>query len=208
MSDFLARAFDWPTIPMTVVLLICCAYWMLVMVGLMDLDTFDFDFSVDAEPVFGGTGVGFLSLRMLNLGNVPVMLWLSFFSLSGWLISMGIDRLPRPESWEARLVAIGRNTALALVATKILTNPLRGRFDPKEPNRVVDLLGRTGVVVSGEVNSESGQLRVETNAAPLLLNVMCRSGVIPKHSQARLIGYETEVRQYIVEIVPEEGSSQ
>lgn len=207
MTDFFTRCFDWPTLPMTVGVLICCGYWLLVILGLLDLDTFDLDLDIDVEPSFAGTGIGFLSLRFLNLGNVPLMLWLSVFTLSGWLISMWIDQLPRSDVLADLAVAVGRNCGLALVATKLLTNPMRGRFDPQQPNRVEELLGRIGTVASREVTEKHGQVRVDAEAAPLLLNVRSRSETLKKNESAVLVDYLPEQRVYLVERAPDKESS-
>ena len=65
MTEFLATTFSFPTVIFTVLLAVCCAYWMMVIVGALGIDALDFDFDgVDgaadgaAEGAFEGAMEG------------------------------------------------------------------------------------------------------------------------------------------------------
>lgn len=65
MNEFLATTFSFPTVIFTVLLAVCCAYWLMVIVGALGIDALDFDFDgVDgaadgaAEGAFEGAAEG------------------------------------------------------------------------------------------------------------------------------------------------------
>lgn len=44
MTEFLATTLSFPTVIFTVLLAVCCAYWLMVIVGALGIDALDFDF--------------------------------------------------------------------------------------------------------------------------------------------------------------------
>ncbi len=44
MTEFLSTTFSFPTVIFTVLLVVCCAYWLMVIVGALGIDALDFDF--------------------------------------------------------------------------------------------------------------------------------------------------------------------
>ncbi len=143
MEQLIENCFSWPTWPATILVLTTSAYWLFAMLGAVDLDTIDFDLDIDididaAPSVFD---LGFIPLRFLNLGSVPLMLWFSIFSLSAWILSRSIDYpSPHPNfEWMSDGQAILRDFGIATIITKFVTQPLRGRFKVVEPNLAKDL---------------------------------------------------------------------
>ena len=200
MQTFFEHCLEWPTLPFSVVLTIALFYWLLVIFGLFDLDFFDIDLDWDVETS-SPLSVGFVSFRFLNIGSVPVMLWGTCFAFTGWMLSMQLDHTPVPTQFNDIAMALARNAGIALLATKLLTNPLRGRFDPPQPNRVQDLLGQTCTITSKAVSQTFGQAKVDVGAAPLLLNVRCESNTLKKGDQAILADYSESDRIYYVQHV-------
>ena len=200
MQTFFEHCLEWPTLPFSVVLTIALFYWLLVIFGLFDLDFFDIDLDWDVETS-SPLSVGFVSFRFLNIGSVPVMLWGTCFAFTGWMLSMQLDHTPVPTQFNDIAMALARNAGIALLATKLLTNPLRGRFDPPQPNRVQDLLGQTCTITSKAVSQTFGQAKVDVGAAPLLLNVRCEPNTLKKGDQAILADYSESDRIYYVQHV-------
>ena len=65
MTEFLATTFSFPTVIFTVLLAVCCAYWLMVIVGALGIDALDVDFdgldgAADgaAEGAFEGAAEG------------------------------------------------------------------------------------------------------------------------------------------------------
>lgn len=203
MNEFLAMSVSAPVLPATVLLALVCFYWLLVMLGSLDLDFLDVDleFDLDAEPS-SLTSVGFVVLRFLNIGNVPVMIWGSVFALTLWVVSSLLfvyhdASSMQGESWPILQIVL-RNVAISVFLTKLFTTPLVGKFDPAEPDTAEDLVGRECVITTLEATVASGQASVSAVAAPHLLNVRTADGTLSKGDSAEIIDYDREKRVYIV----------
>src|SRR5690606_8259265 len=137
MSDLLDILFSGPTLPGTIALGVCLAYWLMLIVGAVDLNLFDFDLNVDvdAQPDSLGTGWGMPACKWLNSNDVPSMIWTSIFAASYVVVSAALVNSRGPDDdWGAIAATAAASAAIALVATKLLTQPLRGKFETVEPN--------------------------------------------------------------------------
>ncbi|MFK7777886.1 MAG: hypothetical protein QM501_07145 [Gimesia sp.] len=199
MTEFLQSCFEWPTLPASVLMVICMLYWLTVILGLMDFDLLDFDldFDLSAEsPSF--LDFGFLGLKFLNLGEVPVMLWMSAFSLSMWLLSVNFDIKIEIHSMMDYLPIAARNIGISLVITKLLTQPLKGMFKYRPPNEVETLLGKTCQVTSSSVTDRFGQAEMDTEGAPLKLHIRSEDKTIQKGDLVQLTDFNTKQQVFYV----------
>ena len=203
MQEFIETCFSGPTLPATVLLLLVLVYWLFVMLGALDIDIFDIDLDVDSD-VDSVLSIGFIPLRFLNLGRVPLMVWLSFVALSMWMLSMVFDH-PLPESLPLAVQAFARNLGISLLVAKFLTNPLRDKFDPVEPNRAEDLIGQTCVITTSEVTETTGRAEHKTAAAPLLLNVRATEKALAKGELVEIVDFNPETHIYFVRRANQEG---
>ena len=90
--EFLETSFSGTSMPASLFLSLVLVYWLFVILGALDLELFDFDLDVDADVDLGSVlNVGLVPVRFLNLGRVPLMLWVSLFSLSWWGLSLVIN---------------------------------------------------------------------------------------------------------------------
>ncbi len=197
MREFIDACFAGSHLPATVLMLVLTFYWLTVIVGVLDFDLFDFDFEMDMD-----TGsivdLGFIPLRFLNLGDVPLMLWLSTFGINFWLLSMVIDQSVANETTLMAVQAIARNVGISVLLTKVITNPLRGKFVHVEPNRVEDLIGNTCVITTIEATTEFGQAEYKTESAPLLLNIRLTEGTLGKGDLAEIVDYDSNQHIYYI----------
>ena len=199
MVQFLEGCFSWPSLPATLLLLLVCGYWLLVIVGTLGMDSLDIDldFDVDASVL----QLGFVPLRWLNLGSVPTMLWVSVFAFVAWLASRLINS-PVPHEvfdWVSDGRAMIRDFGIAIFLTKCITQPLRGKFDIVEPNTATDLIGKACVVSTSEVNDTFGEALYSTEAAPLRLTVRTTDGSLSKGDEATIVSFDAERNVYIIE---------
>lgn len=204
VNEVLETAISTPVLPATVLLLVVILYWLIAVIGGLGFDALDFDLDVDTdiggESTFDSAmSIGAVTLKFLNIGKLPINIWLSVFSIAFWMIAM---LWPRPEgdlSTAMIVTIIARNAVLALIPTKLLTQPLRGKFDPVEPDQAEDLLGNVGVVTTAEVTPKGGQAQFTANAAPLLLNVCTAQTVLAKGEEVRIVSHDSEKNVYTVE---------
>ena len=202
MEQFLETCFGWPTLPASILLILVCIYWLFVIIGAVDIELFDFDFDLDADIDVDADasilGLGFAPFRFLNLGSVPVMLWMSIFALLFWTSARLIDGSETYESIALIALAVVRNAGIAALVTKLVTQPLRGRFDPVEPNRAQDLIGNTCVITTGEATEKFGEAQYATDGAPLQLTVRTTEETLTKGEIAEIVDFEPEENIYFV----------
>lgn len=200
MDDLIQLYFSWPTLPFSVLLLVVCAYWLFMIVGAFDLDLFDFDLDIDAglDGHESFLDWGLVGLKWFNLGDVPLMVWLSAFALPAWILSTILDRNLSAPTTQEIVFAVLRNAGIAVIAAKALTQPLKGKLKHEEPNSVEELLGKTCIITTSEATPEFGQARYETDGAPLMLNVRTVEGAITRGQVARIVDYSDELHIYYV----------
>lgn len=153
MNQFLEAALGFPAAIFSFLLIVVIGYWLVVLLGLIDLDTPDGDTS--------DTGTGFL-----GLGGVPVGVTFSFLVALSWLGCLVGSVLLHRESVTGTLLT-GLSIALligalvvAWMVTKLLIRPLRYMLpDEKVPSRR-DFIGRMCVIRTGRVDLEFGQATV------------------------------------------------
>jgi hypothetical protein len=214
MTELLQTCIVGGNIIPTTLLCLFLVYWLFVLTGAVGLELFDFDLDldvdadvdVDAGIDIGGTGgsfnsmlsTGVVALKFLNIGNVPIMLWASLFSLSLWTLTMLLDDPSNHESLFRETMILIRNGFFSLILAKVLTQPLRGRFEPVEPNRPRDLIGTACVITTSEVTETFGQAQHEAQGAPLLLNVRTTAGPLAKGDTAVIVDFDPQQRVYFV----------
>jgi hypothetical protein len=216
VTQYLQTCFSGANLPASSLLVLVMVYWLMLILAGLDLDFLNFDLDVDADAdvdmdidgvdgdghLSDTVGIGFVVLRFFNIGRVPIMVWVSIFAITYWLLSVVLDRFLDDEGRRTELfyaVQYGvRNFAVAVVLTKIFTQPLRGKFDPSEPNKPEDLIGKKCVVTTTDVTQSFGQAQYETEAAPLLLNVRTREKPLAKGDVAVIVDHDAEENIYFV----------
>ncbi len=122
MLDLLKTAVTGVNLIPTVLLGLIILYWLIVIIGALDIDFFDFDFDADISNPF------YDFLAFFNMGDLPFMLVLSIFSLSFWTISMIVSVLHiMSAGWLSALLLVPI-IVLSLFITKAVTQPLKGLF--------------------------------------------------------------------------------
>jgi hypothetical protein len=90
--------------------------------------------------------------------------------------------------------------ALAVLLTKLLTQPLRGRFEGKEALAAAEMIGQCCRITTSEVTEKFGQAEYKSEGAPLLIHVRTRVPTsLTKGDVAMLVDYDTETHVYFVE---------
>jgi hypothetical protein len=208
MADILHTCFSGPVLPASALLLVIVVFWGFVILGAMDVAIFDLDLDLDIQAgseIGWFPSLGLVALRFLNVGQIPLMIWLSIFALSLWIISVSWhDPSYNDDNWLAVQVLI-RNVTLALVATKVVTQPLLQFAQKAEIRKAADLVGKTCVVSTSEVTHRHGQAKFHTEGAPLLLHVRTREGsTLMKGDLARIIDFDPANLIYYIEKLQQE----
>lgn len=218
MVEFLTAAFAPVNVLFTVLLLVLGLYWVLVILGTLDIDVFhihlphggldaDMDADVDAGGHVDGIepGIGHSVLHFFYIGEVPTMLLVSVMVLSLWAFSMLGNHYLNPENSGAMAVAIFfGNFATSTVVLKFVALPLRTFYFilNKDYNAPGDVVGKVCRVVTTHVTLEKmGQAEVPTKGAPILLNVLARDEHVFNRGEEALV-VERDVAKGTYRIAP------
>lgn len=189
-------------LPFTVSLILCLIYWLLAVVGTIDMDALDIDFDSDTDA--GGSGgilVGFL--KVVNATDVPLMLVLTLISLFKWMFGvLWHGSATMASLWWGALLGLVLGLVVACVLTRVLMVPLKPMFsafkrgeDDQEP-----VFGRECEVVSGELTDKYGRVEVpREKGSPAV--VVCRliegDVPVPKGAMVVLFDYDKEEKVYL-----------
>lgn len=227
MGEVLNEALAYYNLPLTVLLLLVVIYWLMVIVGVLGMESFDIDagteldldtdvdvdlhadagghpdLDVDPGGHAGGGGLGLTVLRFLNFGQVPAMVVVSVLILAMWFLSMVGNFILNGSGGLliAGGVFLGSLFAGALLA-KLVTAPLKPLF--RALNRNYDthepIIGRNCVVKSIEVSDTNGQAEIEREGATLLINVRVAAGrgFLHRGDHALVVGHDVERDFFII----------
>ncbi|MEM1354375.1 MAG: hypothetical protein AAGC44_02375 [Planctomycetota bacterium] len=206
MSEFIDAMLSPVNLVLTVMLVFCLGYWLLVAFGSVALDSLDIelDTDLDTDGGFGGGSIALGVGKFLNVGEVPLMILLSIYLLVLWLVGMFAH--PWVGGWGVilQVLALVPMGIVAALVTKLLTQPLASVFrkmrEDEEAERHLNLVGMRGRVISGEVNDRYGQIEVETTGNPVKLNARIATGdaSVLKGREVVIVSEQEEDNTYIV----------
>ncbi len=221
MFEFLYSLVAAPVLPATILLVVLVA-WSLTTIVIGGLDShlaaswhlhnpFSGGGHTDADGLSHtithalGDAMGSVVLapaKWLNLKQLPIVLWAGIFTLCWWSVSVLIwvavdTSLFKEPGTPVILLMIARNLVLSLLATKVITQPMRGWFDTNELTSV-SLVGQEAEISSFDATPENGQVKFKTDGAPLLLNVRTDGPHLPKGTRVWLTHYDQQKHIYIV----------
>ena len=212
-------------LPYTVFLGAVIVYWLIVILGILDIDALDFgDFDLEgvgegaaegaAEALgegevstesSGSTGALHSLLNFLNLGKVPITVILSFVALKMWILAYlysyflaGKMGTIIPGFLLGGFLFVGF-LFFSLLLTGLTTRPLRKIFQHATTHGQQNLLGKICKIKTTEVTAEFGQAQLKIDSSFLLLSVRCKEGVeFSKGDEAIITGYNKEKDVYEV----------
>jgi len=180
MNPFHQTVTSFPTVIFTVLLIVCALYWVVAVLGLVDLDIIDIDMDGDIDASDSTSvqeGIAGL-LHRLGLSGVPFTIILSFISVFGWLFCYyatyyGAKILPNLMVIKlvGATVTLLVATYLSILVTAQAIKPLRKFFNKLEYDETKHILGQVVVVRSSLVNRDRGEAEMNDGGAGILLNI-------------------------------------
>jgi len=222
--DLLTELMAMPTGIFTVLLGLVILYWVLFLIGSLDLDVLggadgaaegalegaaegaaeaaaegaaEGAIQGGAGAVEGATGL----LHALKLRSVPATVAVSFFVFLGWISSYLALKLLGPilPNILAQLVVFVLAFAGGLFGASLAVRPFAKLFVDHKVTRLRDLVGRVVTITTGRVDERFGQASCDTSAS-LILEVRAKKGSLLKRGDASLlIDYDEETRSFTVE---------
>jgi hypothetical protein len=180
MFTFLQETITPPNLPFTIILLLTMLYWIFVIIGAIDLEFLDIDLSADGSP---DAGDGFFTsfLQLLKMGDAPIMATVSMMALIAWTISMVYNHYLNfgYQGWIAAGV-IAANFIVSFFITVLIGRLLNKIFGPfnSEEDVMQSCMYKMGTVITSEVNSDFGQVEIQTQGAPVTINARTPDGLV------------------------------
>jgi hypothetical protein len=216
MQEVFDLSFSAENIFPTIVLLMTALYWIVFLLGFLDLDFLDFDAGgkdIDMDAGTDGPGgkdFGSTMFDFMNLTQVPFMVVFSFFAVFFWAGSViGNHYLADHHTWMVIAVLIGA-ILTSLLITKLITQPLRRIFRKlNDFEGKLELRGKTCVLQMSLVGATIGQADLVHGTKHLLINVRSISGASIANGSRCLVVAEDDEREdtFLVEAI-EEGAGQ
>jgi hypothetical protein len=208
VSELLQASFSQNQILLTILLGLVVCYWLMVISGVLDLDTdvSDGGGEIDMDPGHdASTGSIWMSTgRFLGFSKVPIIVWLSFVSLFMWFFSLVLNQYWNHEAEASRaLLLLAPNLMASVIVTKIVTIPIAKLFAAMADadSEGEEILGRSGTVISIEANETYGQIEIPVKGAPLLVNVRCQPGspALKKGTPVQVVSAGPDNKFYYIE---------
>jgi hypothetical protein len=196
--------FTFPAIILTIPFGLVLVYWLMVIIGALDLDLFDFGGGDNglASSESGGLS-GFLAST--GLTGVPSTVALSLPILWGWLFTTLGSELLRQFVTEGvwyivgGLVLILVSLFLAVLVSALLIRPLRRLFPSDEGMSRSELIGKLCEIRTMQVNEKYGQAEFDDGGAGLLIQVRAREGNgLKSGDKALIVEYDDQREAFMI----------
>lgn len=208
--------FQSSNIVVTILFLVIILYWLVVLFGAVDFDTFDFDFDIevdadiDADVDTDGLADGNVEssnifglnkiLHFFNLGRVPFMIFLTFLVLPWWFGTIIVNNFFGFESFLPGLLITIPMFFLSLFVAKFLTTPFVKIFEVLDKeNMHRDVLGTIGEIRMNATEHKTGQAEFKLGGAFLILNVRMNEGEAKVGEKVMIVSDSKKDEYYVVE---------
>lgn len=183
MNPFHQTVTSFPTVIYTLLLIVCVLYWVIAVLGLVDLEVLDFDMDGDidlTDSIETQTGIAGVLFK-LGLNGVPLTIVLTIIAIVGWILcyyAIFFSSVFVPSFWPIELayeIAIFLAvTFFSVMLTAQIIKPVRSLFDKLDVDETKHILGQVAIVRSSIVNQDRGEALMSDGGAGLLLQVRAR----------------------------------
>lgn len=212
MELFYQNITTFPTVFFTFFLGVTLLYWLVAILGIVQIDVLDFDINpvesaLDIGAEHGLDGPGDIAGLMLKLGlhGVPVTIMISLIALFGWffcyyIVYFFFGFIPQGILYYlAGLPVLLLSFYIAVIITAQLIKPLRILFRKTEEKTIKHILGQVAVVRTSRVDSNFGEAVLDDRGAGLILRIRTRDDVqFKKGDKVVLLEYLANENAYRV----------
>ncbi len=199
MDRFLDIALSFPTLILSVLLLVAVAYWLLGLLGLFDFEVLDLP---DAGESLEASGALSALMIRFGLGGLPFALIYTAVVFFAWITCYFLVYF-WPSALDSSLLRIGAGVVLtplllflALPFAGLALQPFRGLFARVEGRRAEGLLGETVIIRSAQVDERQGTAAYDDGGAGLILQVRAEAGQFQRGDAALVVEYLSEDNAY------------
>lgn len=235
MKELFDLSFSPANILPTVFLLFVMLYWLVFLLGFIDLGFLNFDADFDAEidvdvdvdvdidieadveasaSGFGkeighSPGIGIQILQFLNIGTVPFMVFFSAFALFYWSISILGNHYWAEENGFRIFAVLSAGFLTSALFAKLFTQPFRKLFiEMDKGEKPIDMIGKICTMDLGIEPNKLGQAKLVHGDKHILITVKAENGIrIPKGKQVVIMEVLENQHAYLVESLEAEIST-
>lgn len=183
MGDFVDAALSFPTAVFTFLLAAVLLYWLLVLVGTLDVEIGDLDV---------GDGLG--------LGGVPVTVTASVLVVVSWFVTLAggvLTAVLDTGAFAHALLGTGVlvvGVVAGLFAARLVAVPLRRLYAPGGESSLGDFVGRECVIRTGRVTGDFGQAEVTSGDGSSAIIQVRQTGehALTNGRRALIFDYDTD----------------
>lgn len=209
MGNFMGAVTGYPTAIYTVLLGVVVIYWVLAMLGMVDIEHSGLDVDVHMHTHADGdtSDVGQLASYVVAMGlnGVPFSVAVSLLVLVSWTVCClgGEWLLPLVPTLPLQLLAgtvlLVASAVIAIPITAVAIRPLRGLFVTHTAVTNAALVGQLCRVVTGVVNEKDGRADVARRGASLNIRVWATTpNTLRRGSQALIVEYDEVAGRYLI----------
>ncbi len=199
MKELLEFALSGVNILPTILLIFVVIYWLIVVIGVVDVDTIDVDVESDVELDVGGLAS---VLAFFNLDQLPLMIFLTFYAIPLWVTTLIGNDLLGFSSMAAGMIVFVPSMVVCLFIAKFLTIPfaLFYRKIKTETEAVEHIVGQVCVAKLPITANRKSQAEIKVNGTSVLIYVKTREDfTVNKGETALVIDYDQSSNIYFVE---------
>lgn len=210
MAGLFTTLVSYPTAVFTALLGVVLLYWLLAIVGIVDLESSGLDLDLDADTDLHADGTDLSTIASyvvaFGLDGVPFSIVVSLVVLVSWFLTgmAALYVLPWIPTVFLKVVA-GTGAMLgafviSIPVTARLVRPMRGLFVTHTARSNHTLVGETCRVLTLEVNEKFGRAEVAVRGAGLNIRIWAKSpNTLTKGALARIVEYDEAGARYLVE---------
>lgn len=202
MPELLKNAFAGGNIIPTVLLILVVLYWIIVIIGVLDFDLFDFDLDLDA-----GDSPFYVLLAFLKVGELPFMFVFSILILNFWIIAMLMYYLPITSGGVVNTILLIPAMILSMYITKYECLPLRFilKDSNREYNRENVIITQLCTLLCDVNNGRLGQAEIKREVGDLVVNVKSEYEGVSFHKNEVALVVRKDIDKDIYYIVKNGG---
>lgn len=229
MIEFFNETFSWVNIIPTGFLVFTLIYWLSVLVGMLDMNfldaniekhisidkhiTIDKQVSIDKQvtiendinkEIGKNLDVSWLNavLSFFNLGKIPFMVFLTFWALPMWFLSVVINHYLGNSSILLSLIFLIPIVIASLFVSKALTQPLVKVFAKLETEEVDDdFETKLGITITNVSHDKVGQIEIKNKGVHIRLNAISMQGKeIERDTKIVVIQYLADKDLYLIDV--------
>lgn len=195
VDRFLDIALSFPTVILSVLLMVAVGYWLLALLGLFDMEVLDLPDV--GETSDGGAAAGLLSGLLIRFGlaGLPFALIYTAVIFIAWLACYFVVYFLL-QAWGSDALRVLTGIALvpvllflALPFAGLMLQPFKRLFTPSEGRLAGSLLGELVTIRSDEVSETRGTAEYNDGAAGLVLQVRSSEPGLLRGDRAVVVEY-------------------